>query len=120
MSPTGFLVEGTNVDALITIDVVHTFFCSRPVLVPEPEAFFPIKRPFQESGICGEGSGLGSPGTIEDRLRGAVFGAFFTHLAEFRHSKIDRAGGLQRKVGKDLAESHPGTKLRSDENPETP
>ena len=51
MADSRLLVEWTDIDALIAIDMVHPLICLRSIFVPVPEAFLSVKRPFQETWI---------------------------------------------------------------------
>ena len=51
MADTRPFVKRTHINALITIDVVHSLFGFCTVLIPVSKAFLAVKRPFQEPGI---------------------------------------------------------------------
>ena len=108
----GFLVERADIDALVTIDVVHAGRCFCAVLVPEAQAFFSVQGPLQHARIGGSRPGFRRPFAVQNRLGGAVLGALFTGITELRDAKVYGGGRLQRKVCQDFAEPHSWPELR--------
>ena len=101
------IVEGTDLDANVTID---------PCLTPMSKTAFSIHWPFQHAWVTGYSCCVGCFG-LADGVNRTVLQAFLTFLAILLYSEVNRLVRLERKVCKHFAESNPWPILRCDQQP---
>jgi len=64
MADPGNFIEWADINALITVNVIHSLFRFGTIHVPEPQALLSIQRPLQQARICRSYSGLVSPFSV--------------------------------------------------------